>query len=130
MKSMAKIFGHAVVAGTLMLAASSAHAQTAINDWGPATAPITPRIASGVQKADVYRAPSQKYVAAVDQPVYAEMNVYGKSTGESFKRGQRLDVIAYASRGNWLLIGRDGEGFGYVPRSMATPEKFAHQIPN
>jgi hypothetical protein len=129
MKSMAKSLGSAAVAGALLLAATAAQAQSAVNDWGPATAPITPRLAPGVAKADAYHAPSQKYVAAFDQPIYAEMNVYGRATDQTVKRGQRLDVIAYASRGNWLLVGRNGEGVGYVPRSLATPEKYAHQIP-
>lgn len=129
MNSMAKLFGSAACAGALLLAATSVAAQSAVNDWGPATASITPRLASGVEKADAYHAPSQKYLAAFDQPVYAEMNVYGRATDQTVKRGQRLDVIAYASRGNWLLVGRNGEGFGYIPRSMATPEKYSHQIP-
>lgn len=128
MKSVTKLFGHAAVAAALTLAASGAQAQTAVNDWGPATAAITPRLASGLEKADGYRAPSQKYVAAVDQPVYAEMNVYGKPTGQTVKRGQPLDVIAYARNGNWLLLGRNGEGVGYVPRSLATPEKYAKDL--
>jgi hypothetical protein len=117
----------------LLLAAAlagAAQAQPAVNDWGPPTAPTTPRLAAGVQTAPAYYTPAEPYVAAVDTPVYLDMNVYGRPSGQELKRGQKVDVLAYTQQGHWLLVGRNGEGVGYVPRARVTPERYARDLPN
>jgi uncharacterized protein YgiM (DUF1202 family) len=36
-------------------------------------------------------------------------------------RGQHVDVLAKVKGWNWVLIGKDGTGIGYVTISMLSP---------
>ena len=86
-----------------------------------------PKLAPGVATSSDFTAPSESYVAAVDSPLFADRNVYGKVVG-AVKRGEKLNVLAEAQDHDWLLIGRKGVGVGYLPRSLATPAKYAPQL--
>jgi hypothetical protein len=42
--------------------------------------------------------------------------------GRELKRGDRVDVLAKVKGWEWVLVGRDGMGIGYVSISMLSPE--------
>jgi hypothetical protein len=50
-------------------------------------------------------------------PAYGTEN----TTGDSLQRGARPQILGEANAGLYLLVGRAGQGVGYVPRSLLCP---------
>lgn len=93
----------------------------------PAQAAPDMKLAKGVARPADMAPAAETYVAAVDTPVFAKLDVYGPKTG-AVKRGQKLDVLAEAQTHDWVLLGAKGVGVGWLPRSLVTPQKYAAQI--
>jgi hypothetical protein len=80
------------------------------------------KIAPGVMVASGYETPAVSYIVANSTDIYSDLSVYGtKVTGE-LKRGEKVEALAKVKGWEWLLVGRQGTGIGYVPISMLAPE--------
>src|ERR1700676_2006233 len=79
------------------------------------------KIAPNVVKAPGYETPATSYVVANGTSIYSDHSFYDtKVTGE-LKRGDHVDVLAKVKGWEWVLIGKDGTGIGYVSISMLSP---------
>jgi uncharacterized protein YgiM (DUF1202 family) len=88
-------------------------------------ADVTPdslKLAPGVVKApEGYETPATTYIVANGTNVYSGHAFYDtKVTGE-LKRGDHVDVLAKVKGWEWVLVGKDGTGIGYVSISMLSP---------
>ncbi|HEV3137013.1 MAG TPA: hypothetical protein VGZ26_03900 [Pirellulales bacterium] len=83
------------------------------------------RLAPGVAKAQSYETPPTSYIVANPTSVYSDHSFFGtKATGE-LKRGEHVDALAKVKGYDWLLVGKNGTGIGYVSISMLAPaDKF------
>lgn len=85
---------------------------------------VHPALAAGVAVAPAYVAPRGSYLVANGTPLYRQpVWMPGAETGVELKRGEHPQVLAETDEGLWLLIGRDGQGIGYAPRSLLCPVK-------
>jgi uncharacterized protein YgiM (DUF1202 family) len=81
----------------------------------------SPKLAPGVAQAAGYEAPATAYIVANSTNVYSGPSLVDtKVTGE-LKRGDRVDVLAKVKGWEWVLVGKDGTGIGYVSISMLSP---------
>ena len=88
----------------------------------PVPARAAPVLAPGVEPAADLTLSSTQYVVANDTPVYrAARYDPTQMTGQSLTRGERPRILGEANMGLYLLVGRDGKGIGYVPRSLLCP---------
>ncbi|HEY4029238.1 MAG TPA: hypothetical protein VGM25_02760 [Caulobacteraceae bacterium] len=90
---------------------------------------VKPTLAPGIQAAPQFTAPQGPYVVTNGTPLY-KVPVYMPDalTGVQLKRGDRPSVLAEAQGGLWLLIGKDGKGIGYAPRSLVCPVKLCPAV--
>jgi uncharacterized protein YgiM (DUF1202 family) len=84
--------------------------------------PDSLKLAPGVVKAaEGYETPATTYIVANSTNVYSGHTFYDtKVTGE-LKRGDHVDVLAKVKGWEWVLVGKDGTGIGYVSISMLSP---------
>jgi uncharacterized protein YgiM (DUF1202 family) len=83
--------------------------------------PDSLQLAPGVAKAEGYETPSTTYIVANGSNVYSGHSFYDtKVTGE-LKRGDHVDVLAKVKGWEWVLVGKNGTGIGYVSISMLSP---------
>lgn len=96
----------------------------------PALAQVVhPTIAPGVVAAPAYVAPRGDYVVTNGTPLYKQPDwLPGTETGVELTRGQHPQVLAETDEGLWLLIGRNGQGIGYAPRSLLCPAKVCTDV--
>jgi uncharacterized protein YgiM (DUF1202 family) len=80
------------------------------------------KLASGVVKAaEGYETPETTYIVANSTNVYSGPSLVDtKVTGE-LKRGEHVDVLAKVKGWEWVLVGKNGTGIGYVTISMLSP---------
>jgi uncharacterized protein YgiM (DUF1202 family) len=79
------------------------------------------KLAPGVAKAEGYETPATTYIVANGTNVYSGHSFYDtKVTGE-LKRGDHVDVLAKVKGWEWVLVGKNGTGIGYVSISMLSP---------
>jgi hypothetical protein len=84
-------------------------------------APENVKLAPGVVAAAAYESPPTNYVVANPTSVYNDLSFSGtKVTGE-LARGEHVNAIAKVKGWEWLLVGKDGIGIGYVAISMLSP---------
>ena len=63
-------------------------------------------------------------VVAEPTPLYISPYIYpGTVTKEQLKPGQTVDILAKPKTYDWVLVGKDGIGIGYIPISRLTPAK-------
>ena len=79
------------------------------------------KFASGVVKAPGYETPATTYIVANPTSVYSDHSFYGTNVTGELKRGDRIDVLAKVKGWDWVLVGKDGTGVGYVSISMLSP---------
>jgi uncharacterized protein YgiM (DUF1202 family) len=83
--------------------------------------PESLKLAPGVVKAEGYETPATTYIVANGTNVYSGHSFFDtKVTGE-LKRGDHVDVLAKVKGWEWVLVGKDGTGIGYVSISMLSP---------
>ena len=105
------IMGAPLVAATVALAA--------------ANAPDGIRLANNIVPAPFgYESVTTQYVIAEATPLYVSPYVFpGTVNKDTLKPGQAVDALAKAKTYDWILVGKDGIGIGYIPISRLTPAK-------
>jgi hypothetical protein len=79
------------------------------------------KFASGVAKAPAYETPATNYIVANSTNVYSDRWLYDTKVMGELRRGEPVDVLAKVKGWEWVLVGKDGTGIGYVPISMLSP---------
>jgi len=80
------------------------------------------KLAPNVIKAPAYEAVETKYIVANGTSVYADHSFSSMPVAGELKRGDRVDVLAKVKGWEWVLVGKDGSGIGYVSISMLSPQ--------
>lgn len=95
---------------------------TALNAFAADISADSLKFAPDVMKASGgYETPAATYVVANGTNVFGNHFYYdSKVTGE-LKRGDKVDALAKVKGYEWVLVGKDGTGIGYVPISMLAP---------
>jgi len=85
------------------------------------------KFAPGVTKAmEGYETPAATYVVANPTNVFNNHFYFDtKVTGE-LKRGEHIQALAKVKGYDWVLVGKNGMGIGYVPSSMLAPDNQYH----
>jgi hypothetical protein len=81
----------------------------------------TLKFGPGVVKAPGYETPATTYIVANPTSVYSDHSFYGTNVTGELKRGEHVDVLAKVKGWDWVLVGKDGAGIGYVSISMLSP---------
>ena len=80
------------------------------------------KLAAGVTKAPGYETPADKYIVANPTSIFSDHSFFGtKVTGE-LKRGEHVEALAKVKGYDWVLVGKNDTGIGYVAISMLSPE--------
>ena len=78
-----------------------------------------------VVKAPGYETLATTYIVANPTSVYSDHSFYGTQVTGELKRGEHVNVLAKVKGWDWVLVGKDGTGIGYVSISMLSPaDKF------
>ncbi len=81
------------------------------------------KLASGVVKAPGYETPPvNSYIVANGTNIFSDHAFYGTNVTGELKRGEKVEVIAKVKGWEWVLVGKQGTGVGYVSISMLAPE--------
>jgi hypothetical protein len=83
--------------------------------------PDSVKFAPGVVKAPGYETPGTSYIVANATDVYGDHSFYGTKVMGELKRGEHVDVLAKVKGWEWVLVGKNGTGIGYVSISMLSP---------
>jgi len=85
------------------------------------------KFSAGVTKAaEGFETPTTTYIVANPTSVFSDHSFFGtKVTGE-LKRGEHIQALAKVKGYDWVLIGKNGTGIGYVPISMLSPADQYH----
>lgn len=77
-----------------------------------------------VPAPDGYEIVTAKYVTAKPTDLYISPFLWaGKVMGVRLNAGQQIEVLAKPKGYDWLLVGKNGAGIGYVPMSALSPVK-------
>jgi hypothetical protein len=80
------------------------------------------KLAPGVVKAmEGYETPPAAYVAANPTDMFNDHYFYNTKVTGALKRGDKVDALAKVKGWDWVLVGRNGTGIGYVAISMLSP---------
>jgi len=79
------------------------------------------KLAPGVAKAAGYETPATTYIVANSTNVYSGPSLVDTEVTGQLKRGDHADVLAKVKGWEWVLVGKDGTGIGYVTISMLSP---------
>jgi hypothetical protein len=80
------------------------------------------KLALGVVKASGYETPpASNYIVANSTNIFSDHAFYGNNVTGELKRGEKPDVLAKVKGWEWVLIGKQGTGIGYVATSMLSP---------
>jgi hypothetical protein len=71
-----------------------------------------------------YESLTAKYVVAEETPIYVSPYIYpGTVNNDKLKVGQAVDALAKVKDYDWILVGKNGVGIGYIPISRLAPAK-------
>ncbi len=116
MKSVVKNFRSGAV---LVFAAATATAGAA---WAADLPADGVKLAAGVVRAmEGYETPPTTYIDANPTDIYSDHYFYNTKVTGALKRGEKVDVLAKVKGWDWVLVGRNGTGIGYVAISMLSP---------
>lgn len=79
------------------------------------------KFAAGVVKAPAYETPATTYIVANPTSIYSDHYFFNTKTTGELKRGEKIDVLAKVKDWDWVLVGKNGTGVGYVAISMLSP---------
>ncbi len=80
------------------------------------------KLAPGVVKAmEGYETPPAMYIVANPTDVFNDHYFYNTKVTGSLKRGDKVDALAKVKGWDWVLVGKNGTGIGYVAISMLSP---------
>jgi len=83
--------------------------------------PADVKLAEGVRwMSDFEAPPATQFVVANSADVHSDVTLSSKVTGR-VERGQPVSVVAVPKRWDWLLVGKNGVGIGYIPRGVVAP---------
>jgi hypothetical protein len=81
------------------------------------------KIAPGVAKAPGYETPPAKdYIVANATNIFSDHAVYGTDVTGQLKLGEKVEALAKVKGWDWILVGKEGTGIGYVPISLLAPQ--------
>jgi hypothetical protein len=81
------------------------------------------KIAAGVVKASSYETPPAKgYIVANSTNIFSDHALYGTGVTGQLKLGDKVEALAKVKGWDWILVGKEGTGIGYVPISMLAPQ--------
>jgi hypothetical protein len=81
------------------------------------------KFAAGVVKAPGYETPpATGYIVANSTNIFSDHAVYGTNVTGQLKLGEKVEALAKVKGWDWILVGKEGTGIGYVPSSMLAPE--------
>jgi hypothetical protein len=81
------------------------------------------KIAAGIVKAPGYETlPAKGYIVANSTNVFSDHAVNGTNVTGQLKLGEKVEALAKVKGWDWILVGKEGTGIGYVPISMLAPE--------
>ena len=78
------------------------------------------KLADGVKRYSAYDPVATKYVVANATDIYADTTQSSKVTGH-LDRGQQVVALAKPKDWDWILVGKDGVGIGYISRGVIAP---------
>ena len=115
---------------TAVAAASAALTALLLSVAGARAADVSAdsvKLGPGVIKAaEGFETPATTYIVANPTSIFADHSYFGtKVTGE-LKRGERVEALAKVKGYDWVLVGKNGTGLGYVPISMLSPADQYH----
>jgi hypothetical protein len=80
------------------------------------------KFAPGVMKAkEGYETPPTSYIVANPTSVYSDHSFFDDKVTGDLKRGEHVTALAKVKMYDWVLVGKNGVGIGYVPISMLAP---------
>lgn len=79
------------------------------------------KFAPGVVKAPGYETPATTYIVANGTNIYSDHSFTSGTVAGELKRGEHVDILAKVKGWDWVLVGKDGTGIGYVSISMLSP---------
>lgn len=79
------------------------------------------KLAPGVVAAPAYETAPTSYVVANPTSVYNDVSFFGTEVTGELSRGEHVNALAKVKGWEWLLVGKDGVGIGYVSISMLSP---------
>lgn len=82
---------------------------------------VSPKLAPGVKPQAGYEASTEKLVVANPTPIFSDITFTASQTGHLDKIGEPVNVLAKVKNWEWVLVGKDGEGIGYVPDDLLKP---------
>jgi hypothetical protein len=85
------------------------------------------KFGAGVTKAaEGFETPPTTYIVANPTSVFSDHFYYGSKVTGELKRGDHVDALAKVKGYDWVLVGKNGVGEGYVPISMLSPADQYH----
>lgn len=96
-------------------------AQTKASAKPAAASSIAPKLAAGVKPQAGYEPVQGRWVVGNPTPIYTDIMETSPTTGETGGVNSPVDTIAKVKDYDWFLVGRGGEGIGYVPRDLLKP---------
>lgn len=79
------------------------------------------KFAPNVVKSEAYETPPAAYIVANPTSIFTDRSFYGTTATGELKRGDRVEALAKVKGYDWILVGKDGTGIGYVAISMLSP---------
>lgn len=79
------------------------------------------KFAPDVVKAEGYETPATTYIVANGTNIYSDHSFSSAPVAGELKRGDHVDILAKVKGWDWVLVGKDGSGIGYVSISMLSP---------
>ena len=84
------------------------------------------KLAPDVVQQSAYETPATgEYVVANGTDIYSDHSFYDTKVMGNLKRGEHVQALAKVKGWDWVLVGKDGTGIGYVSISMlSSPDKY------
>lgn len=79
------------------------------------------KFAADVVKAPEYETPPATYIVANASSIFSDHSFTGTKVMGELKRGDHVEALAKVKGWDWILVGKDGTGIGYVAISMLSP---------
>lgn len=116
-------FGRVAAAAVAVTAVLVTTASVFASDVSADSMKFAPNV---IKAAEGFESASTKYIVANPTSIFSDHFYYDtKVTGE-LKRGEQVQPLAKVKGYDWVLVGRNGTGIGYVPISMLAPADQYH----
>jgi hypothetical protein len=81
------------------------------------------KMTAGVMNAPSYETlPAKGNIVANSTNIFSDHAVYGTDVTGQLTLGEKVEALAKVKAWDWILVGKEGTGIGYVPISMLAPE--------